>query len=77
MTKPRKVSLFRNGANQAVRIPKDFELSGTEALLRREGNLLILEPISKVGLLAVLSDLSPLTETLPEIEDPHAEPVDL
>jgi len=39
----RHVRLFRNGANQAVRIPKEFELAGTDALMHREGNRLILE----------------------------------
>ncbi len=39
----RTVRLFRNGANQAVRIPKEFELPGKEAVMRREGNKLILE----------------------------------
>lgn len=39
----RAVKLFRNGANQAVRIPKEFELPGTNALMHREGNRLILE----------------------------------
>ena len=29
----RHVSLFRNGANQAVRIPKEFELPGKKALM--------------------------------------------
>lgn len=42
-TGARAVKLFRNGANQAVRIPKEFELPGNEALIHREGNRLILE----------------------------------
>ena len=42
-TGARAVKLFRNGANQAVRIPKEFELPGTQALMHREGNRLILE----------------------------------
>lgn len=40
----RAVKLFRNGANQAVRIPKEFELPGVDALIHREGNRLIIEP---------------------------------
>lgn len=39
------VKLFRNGANQAVRIPKEFELPSTDALIFREGNRLILEQV--------------------------------
>ena len=41
----RQVSLFRNGANQAIRIPKGFELPGKEALLYRDGDKLVLQAI--------------------------------
>jgi antitoxin VapB len=54
----RAVKLFRNGANQAVRIPKEFELPGNEALIHREGNRLILELLPdgpKKGTLAALA----------------------
>ena len=44
MSSIRRVRLFRNGSNQAVRIPRDLELPGDEALIRREGDRLILEP---------------------------------
>ena len=43
----RKVSLFRIGRNQAIRIPKEYEIEGSEAIIRREGNRLIIEPVSK------------------------------
>ncbi|MFM9879316.1 MAG: antitoxin [Burkholderiaceae bacterium] len=45
-TPAREVKLFRNGANQAVRIPKEFELPGKDALMRREGNRLIIESVA-------------------------------
>ncbi|MES2978250.1 MAG: virulence-associated protein VapB [Pseudomonadota bacterium] len=45
-TPPRNVRLFRNGANQAVRIPREFEFPGTEALMRKVGNTLVIEPIA-------------------------------
>jgi len=73
----RHVRLFRNGRNQAVRIPREFELPGKAAILRKEGNRLILEPEVPVSLLALLASWDPLGETLPEIEDRPAEPVDL
>ena len=41
----RHASLFRNGRNQAVRIPREFELEGNEVLVRKEGERLILTPI--------------------------------
>lgn len=74
----RRVKLFRNGANQAVRIPREFELPGHEALLIKDGDRLILEPPKKRGLLAALAEMTPLEDgDLPAIEDLPAEPVDL
>ena len=65
----RIVRLFRNGRNQAVRIPRDLELPGSEALLRKEGHRLIVEPIPRPSLLQVLSSWTPLKEEFPEIDD--------
>jgi antitoxin VapB len=39
--------LFRNGRSQAVRLPKEFRLRGTEVKIRKEGEKVILEPIEK------------------------------
>ncbi|WP_028312148.1 MULTISPECIES: antitoxin [Derxia] len=69
----RTVSIFRNGRNQAIRIPREFELSGTQALMRREGSKLIIEPLQTGNrLLAFLDAAEPLDESLPEIEDTPA-----
>ena len=65
----RHASLFRNGRNQAVRIPREFELEGAEVLIRKEGNSLILTPIRKNRLLDLLASWAPLDEGLPEVED--------
>ncbi len=46
MQSERHVRLFKNGRNQAIRIPKDFELPGEEAIIRKEGKRLIVEPVS-------------------------------
>src|ERR1700676_3391378 len=67
MPTERKVRLFRNGRNQAVRIPRDFELPGSEALLRKEGDRLIVEPMPRPSLLKLLSTWEPLDEDLPPI----------
>lgn len=67
----RHVSLLRNGRNQAIRIPREFELEGTEAIIRKEGERLIIEPIApRRRLLALLSGWTPLEEDFPEIADP-------
>lgn len=73
----RHVRLFRNGRNQAVRIPREFELPGDDAIMRKEGDRLIIEPAPRKSLLAVLATLEPIDEEFPEIEDLPPEPVDL
>jgi len=66
----RHVKLFRNGRNQAVRIPVEFELPGDEAIMHRDGDRLVIEPVRKRGLVALLKSMKPLEEQLPEIDDP-------
>ena len=44
-------------------------MEGTEVLMRKEGDRLILEPIRKNRLLDLLSSWQPLDEGLPEVED--------
>ena len=73
----RHVKLFKNGRNQAVRIPREFELPGENAIIRKEGHRLIIEPVPPNSLLAILATLTPLDEEFPPIEDGPAEPVDL
>ncbi len=65
----RHVRLFRNGRNQALRIPREFELEGEEAIIHKEGDRLIVEPVRKGKLLALLKTLDPLTEPFPDIDD--------
>ena len=78
MNQGRHVRLFRNGRNQAVRILREFELPGDEALMRKEGELLIVEPKPREKTLAeVLASLEPPDEPFPEIEDYPPEPFEL
>jgi antitoxin VapB len=65
----RHVKLFKMGRDQAVRIPHGFELPGAGALIRREGQRLIIEAAPSTSLLAVLALLEPLDEDFPAIED--------
>ena len=69
MKAERHVKLFRNGRNQAVRIPREFELAGDEAILRKDGDRLILEPIRTGSMLASLRALGPLNEPFPDVDD--------
>lgn len=78
MSEARKVSLFRNGRNQAVRIPVGFELPGDEAIMRKEGDRLIIEqPKSARTWLDVIEKFGPLTkEEWPDITDDDLLPLD-
>ncbi len=75
----RNVSLFRNGANQAVRIPKEFELPGKQATMWRVGNRLIIDLVEPkhprgssaalLGALAELSKFAPIDEEFPDVDE--------
>ena len=77
MSAERVVKLFKNGRNQAVRIPREFELPGNEAIMRKEGPRLIIEPAPKKSLLELLATLEPIDEEFPEIEELPYDDVDL
>ncbi len=77
-TTERRARLFRNGRNQAVRIPREFELPGDEVILYKDGDRLIMEPAKKPnGLDKLLAAWESLDEELPEIEDPPVKPEDI
>jgi antitoxin VapB len=69
----RYVRLFRNGRNQALRIPREFEFDTDEAVLRREGDSLLLTPVRPKSLLSALSRLERLEESFVLVEDPKPE----
>ena len=71
MPEEREVSLFRNGRNQAVRIPREFEFPGGRVIMRKVGRRLILEPIPQRKLADVLAELDPLPpgESLPYVDE--------
>ena len=53
------VKLFRHGDRQAVDIPPELELPGDQAVMRREGDRLVIERVEKKQSLAeVLADLA-------------------
>jgi antitoxin VapB len=74
MAGQRHVKLFRNGRNQAVRIPVEFELPGDEAIMHRDGDRLVIEAVRKRRLVALLKAMKPLAKDLPEIDDPVPAP---
>ena len=77
MTPARHVKLFKNGRNQAVRIPREFELPGEDAIIRKEGDRLIIEATKPRSLLAVLASLETLEDDFPAIEELPLDAVEL
>lgn len=78
MAEPTKQArLFRNGANQALRIPREFEFDTEEVTLRREGRRLIVEPVASETLAQVLDSFEPLDFGIDPVEDtpPTAEDI--
>ncbi len=73
----RRVKIFRNGRNQAIRIPREFEFAGDEAIIRKEGERLVIEPTAPRSLLALLRTLKPISERFDPVVDRAPEPVDL
>ena len=69
MPEERRVRIFRNGRNQAVRIPREWELEADEALLRREDGVLTLVPVPRAGLLPWLATLEQLEVPFPDVGD--------
>lgn len=41
----KKAKIFANGQSQAVRLPKEFRVKGSEVFIKRQGNMIILIPM--------------------------------
>lgn len=46
MTVTKVAKLFKNGSSQAVRLPREFRFTGDKVRIRREGNAVVLEPLT-------------------------------
>jgi antitoxin VapB len=73
----RHVRIFKNGRNQAIRIPRELELSTSEVTIHREGNRLVIEPVERTSLLALLASWEPLDVDFPEHADEAPDAVEL
>ena len=80
MDKPIKTAkLFTHGRSQAVRLPKEFRLPGTEVRVSRSGRRIILDPVTRdpaeVAALFAAIDLARGGEDLFAVpNDPAVEP---
>ena len=73
----RHVKVFKNGRNRAVRIPREFEFPGDDAIMRKEGDRLVIEPVPTKSLLSLLAKLAPLPDKFPKILDVPPDAVEL
>ena len=70
MSTLRKARIFRNGRNQAVRIPREMEFSEKDVLIYREGSRLIIEPVgSPPRLEDLLATLTRLEDPWPDVDE--------
>ncbi|PJG45639.1 AbrB/MazE/SpoVT family DNA-binding domain-containing protein [Sphingobium sp. LB126] len=77
MNGQRHVKLSKNGRSQAIRIPGEFELPGEKAIIRKDGDRLIIEPAPVLSLAAYLATLEPIDDDFGPIEDAPPDPVDI
>ena len=54
---------------------REFELPGEHAIMRKEGQRLIIEPAPRKSLLALLETLEPLEESFPPVSELPLKPV--
>lgn len=74
----RRARLFRNGRNQALRIPREFEPAADEVVIHRQDDRLVVEPVGRMPTLAaVLARLKPLDDDFPAIAAPPTLPEDV
>ena len=73
----RHVRIFKNGRNQAIRIPRELELSVSEATIHREGNRLIIEPVERTSLLDLVATWEALDIDFPDLIDEKPDAVEL
>jgi len=66
--------LFRNGRNQAVRLPREFEMKAREVIIRKQGDSLIITPKPETWE-DYFASAQRLSDDFPEdIADPPLEP---
>jgi antitoxin VapB len=67
----RQIRLERDGDGQTIHIPGDFALPGENALIRKEGDEVIIRPAEKKmsDLLEWLKKQEPIDEEFPDIDE--------
>ena len=68
---PREISLFRNGANQALRIPRDLELPGKKVTIEPmpDGLYIRVLPQKHDTLASLLASWEPMDFDFPNVDE--------
>ncbi len=77
-----RAKLFMHGRSQAVRLPKEFRMPGTEVEVHREGDAVVLKPLAATkpdwkSIFAELDALGPLEDFLVDREEGLVPPRDV
>lgn len=76
MNEIKKSELFISDNGQAVRVPAGFELPGTEVMVTKDGQRLIIEP-KRQSLREFLDTLEPLDIEWPDVDEGLLPPDDI
>jgi antitoxin VapB len=68
MSPTHQTSLRTNGDAQVLTIPPELALPGTEVLIRKEGERLIIEPMPPRSLLSLLATLQAIPDPFPDVD---------
>ena len=66
--------IFRHGGSQAIRLPKAFRFSGTEVVIEKQGNDILLRPVPQPTFRSFTEIARHLAEKYPEAGDFPAPP---
>ncbi len=79
MTQEYRTSMAQDGSEQVLRIPPEFAMSEQDVVLRKQGSLLVIQPVSDIpsetSLLSLLKSFSKIEDEFPDVDE-NLQPLD-